>query len=45
MLRMNAPHLPEPKQDASHLVQWILQLMTLAAAEFSGKGPNSTAIA
>jgi hypothetical protein len=45
MLRMKAPHLSEPIQDASHLVQWILQLVTLAAAEFSGKGPSSTAMA
>ena len=44
MLRMKAPHLPEPRQEASHFVQWIFQLITLAVAAFAGNGPNSTAI-
>jgi hypothetical protein len=44
MLRMNAPHLPEPRQEEEHLVQWIFQLTTLAVAALAGKGPESTAI-
>jgi hypothetical protein len=44
MLRIKAPHLPEPRQVEKHLVQWAFQLTTLAVAALAGNGPTSIAI-